>query len=89
MPVVTTATITIRGKEDGTIDIILDEVNRCGCVSVQGLSKVVGAGAGELEAILSALTTKNLIACDSGICCADRDKLTEFTKKLARLKKET
>lgn len=88
MPIIASALILIKANKDHTIDIIRDEINRCGCLSVEMLAIRVNKPADELKHILRSLTETGKVSCNSDftICCADKEKLTSFSEKLKKLR---
>lgn len=91
MPVIASATIPIKVNGDNTIDIIRQEIDRCGCISADSIAVQTGKPVNNIKEILSALAGNGTILCDSStsICCADKEKLLEFSEKLRKLRKNT
>lgn len=90
MPIVASATFRVNGNDDGTVTRIqiLEEVNRCGCVSASALAAQLGRPADSVKDTLRSLSGGGAISCsdDGSVCCADKVKLQEFAGKLRRLK---
>lgn len=88
MPVVASATFRVVGNDDGTVTRVLEEVNKCGCISADALATQINEPAGSLTDILRTLAGEGEISCndDYSLCCADKEKLESFSARLARLR---
>lgn len=81
MPIVAQQMFTIDVKENGLIEILQDEINQCGCVSLAAESERLQT---PIDRLLAAMRHIDSVACtDSGVCCST--DVTGFAEKLHKL----
>lgn len=81
MPIVAQFMLGANFKEDGIIEILKEEINRCGCVSLDAESMRLQT---PVDRLLLAMRRIDGVHCsDSGICCST--DVNGFAEKLHRL----
>lgn len=88
MAILAAAIIPIKVNKDSTIDIIRQEISRCGCVSAGSLAIQTDKPADEIREIMEILAGNREVYCsgDGTVCCADKEKLQEFSERLQKLR---
>ena len=81
MPIIAQIMIPMRFGEDGLVEILKQEVNRCGCLDLVIESKKLNT---PVEHLLKVMRSIDGVVCtDAGVCCATNvqsfaDKLKKF-----------
>lgn len=84
MPVIAQIMIPVRFGE-GTVEILREKINKCGCLDLVTESKRLNTPIDELR---RAIATIEGVSCnDSGVCCAP--SVTNFAEKLRRFREDS
>ncbi|MDD5614982.1 MAG: hypothetical protein PHH85_02135 [Candidatus Methanoperedens sp.] len=88
MPVLTSAQIVIKVNKDRTIDIVREQISKCGCVSADTLAIQTGKPADEVKDVLKVLAGSGEVSCNSDftLCCSDKETLVGLSAKLKKLR---
>ena len=84
MPVIAQIMIPMLFNEDGTVEILKEKLNRCGCVDLVVESKKLDI---PIENLRMAITHIDGVTCNpDGICCAT--DIPSFAKKLKKFRED-
>lgn len=85
MPVIAQIMIPVRFGEDGLVEILTKEVNRCGCLDLVTESKRLDT---PIERLLSVMRSIDGVVCnDAGMCCATN--VQAFADKMKKFREES
>jgi hypothetical protein len=85
MPVIKEILFGIDVKDDGLIEILKEEINRCGCLDLVVKSNELDTPVSHL---LNVMRSINGVVCnDAGMCCAT--DITGFADKLKKFRGES
>jgi len=82
MPIIAQIMIPMGFNEDGTIEILRNKINECGCLDLVTESKKMNVPISELRS--SAEAIKGVSCNDEGVCCAP--SVANFAEKLKRFR---
>lgn len=85
MPVIKEILFGIDVKEDGLIEILKEEINRCGCLDLVVESKRLDAPVSHLLKVMRSID--GVVCNESNICCAT--DIAGFSAKLKRFREES
>lgn len=85
MPVIAEIMIPIRFGEDGLVEILREEINRCGCLDLVVESKKLGAPVSHLLKVIRSID--GVVCNDAGMCCAT--DIQSFSAKLKKFRRES
>jgi hypothetical protein len=84
MPVIAQIMIPVRFGEDGLVEILKQEVNRCGCLDLVTESKRLNT---PVDRLLKVMSSINGVVCDdAGMCCAT--DVSRFADKLKKFQED-
>jgi hypothetical protein len=85
MPVIAQIMIPVRFGEDGLVEILKEEVNRCGCLDLVTESKKLDT---PIERLLKVMRSIDGVVCtDAGVCCTAN--VNNFADKLKKFRGES
>lgn len=85
MPVIAQIMIPVRFGEDGLIEILKEEINRCGCLDLVTESKKLNTPVSHLLGVLSSID--GVVCNDAGVCCTAN--VNNFAEKLKKFRGES
>ena len=84
MPIIAQIMIPMRFGEDGLIEILKEDISRCGCLDLVTEGKKLNTTA---EHLLSVMHSIDGVVCnDSMVCCAT--DISSFAEKLKRFRED-
>ena len=85
MPVIKEILFGIDVKDDGLIEILKEEINRCGCLDLVVKSKELDTPVSNLLKVMRSID--GVVCNDSNICCAT--DISGFADKLKKFRGES
>jgi len=85
MPVIAQIMIPVEFNENGIVEILKEEINRCGCLDLVVESGRLGT---PVDRLLKAMRSIDGVVCnDVGVCCAT--DIAGFANKLKKFRRES
>jgi len=85
MPVIAQIMIPMMFKEDGIVEILKEEINRCGCVDLVVESGRLNTPVSHLLKVMRSID--GIVCDDAGVCCAV--DVRSFSEKLKKFRGES
>ena len=82
MPIIAQIMIPVRFGENGLIEILKEEVNRCGCLDLVTESNRLNTPMNHLLKVMRSID--GVVCDDAGMCCAT--DVTRFAEKLKKFR---
>ena len=84
MPVIAQVKIRVAFNDDGTVEILREKLNRCGCVDLVTESKKLDIPIENLRTTINSID--GIVCDDSGVCCAT--DVQSFAEKLKKFRED-
>lgn len=84
MPIIAQIMIPVRFGEDGLVEILKQEVHRCGCLDLVTESEKLNTPVSHLLKVMRSID--DVVCNDAGMCCAT--DVQSFAEKLKKFRSE-